>query len=584
MTDHIRIAARLPRCRFVADGAQSAFAFDFAVFRPEDIEVRVGGAIVATGFAVALGPTGTGSVTFDVPPPAGMIVVLRRQLSIRRETDFQEGGELRAKTLNDELDFQTAGLQQVETAIARALHVSDDDPDDAPTQLPPAAARARKALVFDAEGNPGLSIDDYADQAANAGASAAVASAASVAAAASAAAASTDRASSAASESLARAHRDDAAASAAAASDGALDATAAALANAIAWNFDLATTVGDPGAGGFRFDAPTPVAATAIMVSALTAEPGTPDISDFVASWAASTNPAVKGYATLRKRDGGSGFAVFAVRDVVDLGGWLRIDVTHAASSGAWVSGDGARIAFARAGDKGLDGAGTIVSIAAADASIEIGGTASDRTIAVGANAITPAKLARLGSAGQVLTSNGGGVDASFQSLPPGVPAGIVVPFAGTVEPAGWLFAAGQAVSRAAYEALFAALGTTYGAGDGSTTFNLPDLRGRVPAGRDNMNGTAANRLTAGGAGIAGSTLGASGGAEMHALTTAQIPSHGHVYTAGGGGVATGSSSFGDNNVVYGGPGSGANSAVTGGGQAHPNVQPTIVLNHIVKT
>jgi len=60
------------------------------------------------------------------------------------------------------------------------------------------------------------------------------------------------------------------------------------------------------------------------------------------------------------------------------------------------------------------------------------------------------------------------------------VPPGVVLPFAGTSAPAGFLLCGGQAVSRATYAALFAAIGTTFGAGDGSTTFNLPDLRGRA--------------------------------------------------------------------------------------------------------
>ena len=73
-----------------------------------------------------------------------------------------------------------------------------------------------------------------------------------------------------------------------------------------------------------------------------------------------------------------------------------------------------------------------------------------------------------------------------------GIPSGAVLPFAGTAAPAGWLLCYGQAVSRTTYAALFNALGTAYGAGDGSTTFNLPDLRGRVPGGKDDMGGVAA--------------------------------------------------------------------------------------------
>jgi len=91
-------------------------------------------------------------------------------------------------------------------------------------------------------------------------------------------------------------------------------------------------------------------------------------------------------------------------------------------------------------------------------------------------------------------------------------PPGVVLPYAGASAPTGWLLCYGQAVSRTTYADLFTAISTTYGAGDGSTTFNVPDLRGRVPAGKDNMGGTAANRLTAGGSGVTGTTLGAAGG------------------------------------------------------------------------
>jgi len=76
------------------------------------------------------------------------------------------------------------------------------------------------------------------------------------------------------------------------------------------------------------------------------------------------------------------------------------------------------------------------------------------------------------------------------KAVPGVVPAGAVMPFAGATEPAGWLLCYGQAVSRTTYSSLFAAVGTLYGVGDGSTTFNLPDLRGRVVAGQDDMGGT----------------------------------------------------------------------------------------------
>ena len=75
----------------------------------------------------------------------------------------------------------------------------------------------------------------------------------------------------------------------------------------------------------------------------------------------------------------------------------------------------------------------------------------------------------------------------------PVLPTGSVIPFAGKTAPTGWLMCQGQAVSRTTYAQLFSVIGTTFGSGDGSTTFNLPDLRGRVAVGVDsdaNLGGT----------------------------------------------------------------------------------------------
>lgn len=159
---------------------------------------------------------------------------------------------------------------------------------------------------------------------------------------------------------------------------------------------------------------------------------------------------------------------------------------------------------------------------------------------------------------------------------------GVVLPFAGSSAPNGWLLCHGQAVSRTTYNALFAAIGTTFGSGDGSTTFNLPDLRGRVAAGKDDMGGSAAGRLTnagTGNPGINGATLGATGGVDRHTLTVGQMPSHQHEIPTTM--VAT---SAGATTRVVGATDEDQATYATGGGEAHPNVQPTIVLNHIIKT
>lgn len=106
---------------------------------------------------------------------------------------------------------------------------------------------------------------------------------------------------------------------------------------------------------------------------------------------------------------------------------------------------------------------------------------------------------------------------------------GEVKAWAGTTLPTGYLWCAGQAVSRTTYSALFAALSTTHGAGDGTTTFNLPDLRGRVVAGRDDMNGTSAARLSGV---LSSTTLGASGGSQNLQSHTHGVTDPGHVHTA----------------------------------------------------
>jgi len=110
---------------------------------------------------------------------------------------------------------------------------------------------------------------------------------------------------------------------------------------------------------------------------------------------------------------------------------------------------------------------------------------------------------------------------------------GEVVDYAGTTAPPRWLMCYGQAVSRTTYAALFAVISTTYGVGDNSTTFNLPDARGRASAGKDDMGGTSANRLTNFAGGLDGDVLGAAGGLENHIITLAQMASHNHTGATG---------------------------------------------------
>jgi microcystin-dependent protein len=159
------------------------------------------------------------------------------------------------------------------------------------------------------------------------------------------------------------------------------------------------------------------------------------------------------------------------------------------------------------------------------------------------------------------------------------MPTGSIMSFAGSSAPTGYLLCNDTPISRTTYSALFALIGTTYGSGDGSTTFNIPDLRGRVIAGQDDMGGSSANRLTGLAGGVDGDVLGGFGGLETHTLLTAEMPSHTHTYNRTGpsGGASVGG--IGD------GPDTGiATSTETGLNGAHNNVQPTIILNYIIKT
>lgn len=113
----------------------------------------------------------------------------------------------------------------------------------------------------------------------------------------------------------------------------------------------------------------------------------------------------------------------------------------------------------------------------------------------------------------------------SFYGNPYNIPVGGMMPFLSTTAPnSSFALPYGQAISRTAYATLFALVGTTFGGGDGSTTFNVPDLRGRFLAGLDTMGGAAAGRLTSAAGGVDGTTIGANGGGQTVTLSRANLP------------------------------------------------------------
>jgi len=148
------------------------------------------------------------------------------------------------------------------------------------------------------------------------------------------------------------------------------------------------------------------------------------------------------------------------------------------------------------------------------------------------------------------------------------LPTGFVGCFAGTTTPAHMLVTDGSAVSRTTYADLYSVIGTTYGAGDGSTTFTLPDTRGRSIIHVDG----AANRITAASTnGANADTLGGTGGTETHTLTIAEIPAHGsHL-----GAISSGYGFSGTNPRPV---------ESVGGGGAHSVTSPWIALHCMIGT
>lgn len=153
MPDHIRIGDVRPRVQYVADGALTAFGFPFPIFDDGDLTVFLDETEQRAGYAVlGAGETRGGTVRFDAAPARGVRVTLQRVLAVERTTDFQEGGAFRADTINDELDRQTAMIQQIADETARALTAAPTDPTVA-LSLPPRDVRAGRYLAFDADGN-----------------------------------------------------------------------------------------------------------------------------------------------------------------------------------------------------------------------------------------------------------------------------------------------------------------------------------------------------------------------------------------------------------------------------------------------
>jgi microcystin-dependent protein len=150
-------------------------------------------------------------------------------------------------------------------------------------------------------------------------------------------------------------------------------------------------------------------------------------------------------------------------------------------------------------------------------------------------------------------------------------PIGAVSIFAGTVAPEGWLLCDGSEISRSTYSNLFNVIGTAYGAGDGSTTFNLPDMRHAVPVGIDSRDSDF-------------NSVGKTGGEKTHTLIVDEIPSHNHSFASVINGTNPSDSSplrVQSDRYQWGGTSS-TITTNTGNNQPHNNMQPYVVMNYII--
>lgn len=157
MTEHIKINSTVPRAEYAANGTTTAYPAPFAFLKAADLRVWIGPSEqqLDTDYTVTgEGTTAGGTVTFNSAPATGQSVVISRQATVARTSDFLPGGSLRADTLNDELDRLTLSLQEAEAARGRSLRIADHDTGAAPGALPSRALRASRVLAFDEQGDP----------------------------------------------------------------------------------------------------------------------------------------------------------------------------------------------------------------------------------------------------------------------------------------------------------------------------------------------------------------------------------------------------------------------------------------------
>lgn len=154
MTEHIKIPAILPRVQYVANGTNQVFTYPFPIFDANDIQVWLDAALQNNGYVVNnIGQTNGGTISFNIAPDNGVVVTIERRLPLARMTDFVEGGEFSAQSINQEFDTLMACVQQINADSLPMLRY-DNTEAVGDVVIPKKAIRANKVLGFDGQGNP----------------------------------------------------------------------------------------------------------------------------------------------------------------------------------------------------------------------------------------------------------------------------------------------------------------------------------------------------------------------------------------------------------------------------------------------
>jgi len=313
---------------FAGNASTTTFAFSFKVFSTNGSDLSVvftnssgveSTKTITTDYSVSLNsdqdnnPGGSISTTGSWSPIAvGEKITIVNEPTYTQGTDLVSGGGFFPNVIEDALDRSTVLGRRAKEQVGRSIQIPVSDSAGTTVLLPANTLRANKAIVFDADGDVGVSVDNYVDQTTASAASAASASASATA------------------------------------------AQSAASAVAIPFLMDTSTTMGDPAGTNFRLNNAT-VSSVSLIAFGDTSKDGV-DVSDYLMTWDDSTS-TINGHLILVQEGTPANWAVFTVGAMSDNSDWVQCAVTHVDSGGSLFTNDSTvRCQFIRAGDKGTTG------------------------------------------------------------------------------------------------------------------------------------------------------------------------------------------------------------------------------------